>query len=110
LKHHSDPPPHEVDVCLAAQQIDAVDKDRAARGLLQTIQAAQERALSGPGWPYDEDQLLWNYGQIYSIESVERAEGFSQGTYFEYGERLFRHARSLGVTILMIAVDARRFS
>jgi len=57
LKNHADFNAQFVDICFLGQHIDAVNKNVAAVGFFQTVQAAQKRAFAGSGGSANHDDF-----------------------------------------------------
>ena len=73
LEHHAHLLPVQVDVHRLAGKVCAVEEDGAGGGLLQQIQAAQQRGLAGTGGADDGHHLAAADVQIAVVQSVDSA-------------------------------------
>src|SRR5262249_52274440 len=92
----ADPTSHGIDVGRARHQVNAVDMNRAAGRLLETVATSQQRALARSGRPDDEYELLRQHREIDSAQHFEMAEALAQAAYFE--DRPARGAHRLRMT------------
>ncbi len=74
LEHHADAPARAVDVGAPVEHVDAIDHDRARGGLLQSVEAAQERRLARPGRADHEDELALGHDEVDATQHVQGAE------------------------------------
>ena len=78
LEHHADLLAHLVDVRLGVVDLGVLEPDLAARGLLETVDAAQQRRLARAGRAEDDDDLALVDVDVDALEHLEVAEGLAQ--------------------------------
>ena len=95
LKHHADLQPEAAQVGMACVDALAVDADRSRIDALQSVERAQQRALSGTAAADDRDDLARFDIQIDTLQDVRRAELLVQLRDFNerHGVSFRAHAR-----------------
>jgi hypothetical protein len=93
LKHHSDFFANEPDIGVWIGYPLIIDPYVAGGQMLETIDAAQHRALSAAGWADDQDHLTLFYFETRAFQRHYMAELFAGVLYANAGK--FRPARQL---------------
>lgn len=78
LEHHADALAHLIELHALVRQVDAIDDDVPRRGLLELVQAAQQRGLPRAGRADDRDDLAILHGQIDALEHLVVTERLVQ--------------------------------
>src|SRR5437763_1466765 len=83
LEDHADVLAGAVQVDAARRQLDAVDPDHPPGRLLESVDAAQERALAGAGRADDDDDLPGPHAEADALQDLEIAERLVQAIDLE---------------------------
>ena len=78
LKHHADLLTQGVQIDAQIHEILAVEPDAPGVGLLEQVDAAQQRRFSRTGGPDDADHFALVYLHVNALEHLQLAEGFLQ--------------------------------
>lgn len=83
LEHHADIPPEFINVDLSVMKLDSIHNKLAIAYAFEPVDAAQQRAFSGAGWPHDDNDFPLGNGQVDFFQNMEGSEKFVDSAEFD---------------------------